>query len=168
MKIQLEKTEELPNSNPAELAKVILSRFGLLPRKKDGTAEMHKLLLELNERKKMAVREKKPETAVITVDEMALFAGIKRQTMYDYLRRWLDLNLLKKTSFVSDGRVIIGYELNGTSLEGSFRKAEEVIRSHLNYSFQLLETLQNEIKREKIKKSLAPREPVSEQGVDTD
>jgi hypothetical protein len=71
--------------------------------------------------------------------------------MYEYLHRWLDLNILKKTSFVNEGKVVIGYELNGTNLEGAFRKAESTIKTHLEDSFKLIETLQNEIKREKLK-----------------
>mgnify|MGYP001564949834 FL=1 len=102
MKIQLEKKEALDQATADELTKVLLARFGLLPRKKDGTAEMHKLLLELYERKKQSNRERRPELAVLPVEEMGVFAGIKRQTMYDYLRRWLDLQLLKKTSFVAN------------------------------------------------------------------
>ena len=151
MKIQLEKAEALHDANNEELAKTLLARFGLLPRKKDGSAAMQKLLLELYECKKQANREKKPELAVLPVELMGAVAGIKRQTMYEYLHRWLDLNILKKTSFVSEGKVIIGYELNGTNLEGAFRKAESTIKGHLESSFRLIELLQTEIKREKLK-----------------
>ena len=150
MKIQLEDSEILPEANTTEVARVLLSRFGLLPRKKDGTAKMHELLLELYERKKKANREKKPESAVMPVEEMGVFAGIKRQTMYDYLHRWLELSVLKKTSFVSGGKVVIGYELNGNNLEGAFRRAETIIKNHIEHSFKLVEHLQNEIKKEKI------------------
>lgn len=153
MKIQLENTEPGEQPSPEEIAKTLLARFGLLPRKKGSNAAMHKLLLELYERKKQANREKKPELAVIPVELMGQVAGIKRQTMYDYLHRWLDLSILKKTSFVSDGKVIIGYELNGTSLESAFRKAESTVKNHLETSFKLVEQLQNEIKREKLKQN---------------
>ena len=85
------------------------------------------------------------------VEEMAFFAGIKRQTMYDYLHRWLDLNILKKTSFVSGGKVVIGYELNGTNLENAFRKAESKIKGHLDASFRVIAGLQKEIKKEKLR-----------------
>ena len=151
MKIQLEKKEAVDQATSEELARVLLSRFGLLPRKKDGTAEMHKLLLELYERKKQSNRERRPELAVLPVEEMGMFAGIKRQTMYDYLRRWLDLQLLKKTSFVANGKVVIGYELNGTNLESTFRKAETAIKNHLDYSFRVIEQLQSEIKKDKLR-----------------
>lgn len=151
MKIQLEKKEAVDQANPEEISRVLLARFGLLPRKKDGTAQMHKLLLELYERKKQSNRERRPELAVLPVEEMGVAAGIKRQTMYDYLRRWLELQLLKKTSFVSNGKVIIGYELNGPNLEGAFRKAEMAIKNHLEDSFRLIEQLQNEIKKEKLR-----------------
>jgi len=152
MEFKLGHAEAVGNS-PDELARVLLSRFGLLPRKKDGSAQLHTLLLELYERKKQANREKRPETAVMPVEEMALHAGIKRQTMYDYLRRWLDLNVLKKTSFVSGGKVVIGYELNGTNLESAFRKAESTLKGHLDASFRIVEKLQNEIKKEKLRAS---------------
>lgn len=154
MKIQLETAEILPNSSVEEMAKTVLARFGLLPRKKDGQAQFNKLLLELYERKKISNREKRPETAVMTVEEMGLFSGIKRQTMYDYLGRWTKLNILKKTSFVFDGKVIIGYELNGPTLETSFKKAEYTIRNHLDDSFNLIRELQNEIKKEKLRQNI--------------
>jgi len=157
MHIRLEKTEATTNE-PEEISRVLLGRFGLLPRKKDGEAQMHKLLLQLYEKKKLSNREKNPELAVIPVEEMAGHAEIKRQTMYEYLHRWLELNILKKTSFVSNGRVVIGYELNGTNLESAFRKAETIIKNHLDDSFKLVEQLQNEIKKEKIKAANAPPE----------
>ena len=56
MKIQLKHAESIDNT-PEEIAKTILTRFGLVPRKKDGTAKFHKLLLELYERKKQANRQ---------------------------------------------------------------------------------------------------------------
>lgn len=149
MKIQLEHREP-ENTTSEHLAHTLLARFGLLPRKKDGSAQMHKLLLELYERKKKSNREHQPEAAVMPVDDMSAYAMIARQTMYDYLNRWLDLNILKKTSFVSNGKVIIGYELNGPTLESSFRKAETTIKNHLDYSFKLLEDLQNTVKKEKL------------------
>jgi len=151
MKIQLEQKEAVDTANSEELAKVLLARFGLLPRKKDGTAQLNKLILELYERKKQANREKKPEIAVMPVETMGAFAGVKRQTMYEYLHRLLDIQVIKKTSFVSNGKVIIGYELNGSNLEGAFRKAESVIKGLLEQSFRLIEGLQNEIKKEKLR-----------------
>jgi hypothetical protein len=154
MNIQLGHAEVLPDAEVAEMARILLARFGLLPRKKDGSAKMHPLLLELYERKKQANKEKKPETAVMPVEEMGMFAGIKRQTMYDYLHRWLNLGILKKTSFVADGKVVIGYELNGNNLEAAFRKAESTIKNHLDDSFKLLMELQNKIKKEKISSTL--------------
>jgi hypothetical protein len=150
MKIELKHSEPIDNSIE-ELSKTLIARFGLIPRKKDATAQFHKLILELYERKKQANKEKKPEIAVMPVEEMGLFAGIKRQTMYDYLRRWLDIQVLKKTSFVANGKVVIGYELNGTNIENAFRKAEYVIKNNIEQSFKLIDELQNEIKKEKIK-----------------
>jgi len=151
IEIQLHKKEPIGQTSE-ELSHVLLARFGLIPRKKDGQAKLHKLLLEMYERKKQANREKMPERAVMPVEEMALHAGIKRQTMYDHLKRWLDLNVLKKTSFVSQGKVVIGYELNGTNLEGAFRKAEATVKAQMDTSFRLIEQLQNEIKKEKLRK----------------
>lgn len=148
---ELQHIEPLPDSDTTELTRIILARFGLLPRKKDGIAKMHSLLLELSERKKESNREKKPELAVLPVEEMALHAGIKRQTMYDYLGRWLKLNVLKKTSFVASGKVVIGYELNGSNLESAFRKAEMAIRNHTEESVELVKKLQAEIKRDKLR-----------------
>ncbi len=162
MKIQLEHSEVPEQALTEDIAKTLLARFGLLPRKKDGNAQMHKLLLELSERKKAANRDKKPETAVMPVEDMGLFAGIKRQTMYEYLHRWLDLNILKKTSFVSNGKVVIGYELNGTNLEGAFRKAESTIKTHLDDSFKLIEKLQNEIKKDKLRTGASEEAPSPE------
>jgi hypothetical protein len=159
LKIQLEHAEALPDASVEELARTLLSRFGLLPRKKDGSAAMHKLLLELYERKKVANRDRAPERAVIPVEMMGNVAGIKRQTMYEYLHRWLDLQILKKTSFVSDGKVVVGYELNGANLEGAFRKAEAAIRNHLEASLRIVDTLQNEIKKDKIRAGLKSDEP---------
>jgi hypothetical protein len=155
---------EAVNHNVEELSKVLLARFGLSPRKKDGEAQLHKLLLELSERKKQANREKKPEAAVMPVEEMALHAGIKRQTMYDYLKRWLDLQILKKTSFVSSGKVVIGYELNGTNLESAFRKAESTIKAHLDESFRVIGLLQNEVKKEKLRKGITDEESSQSEG----
>ena len=161
MEILLENAEATSN-DVEEIAKILVVRFGLAPRKKDGNAQLHKLLLHLYERKKEANREKRPEAAVVPVEEMALHAGIKRQTMYDYLHRWLDLQILKKTSFVSNGKVVIGYELNGTNLEGAFRKAETTIQNQLDASFKLIEGLQNEIKKEKLRENANAASPSEE------
>ncbi|MEK6961530.1 MAG: hypothetical protein AABX47_10265 [Nanoarchaeota archaeon] len=151
MKFQLAHTEAQPDANSDEIARTILARFGLLPRKKDGQAKMHSLLLEMYERKKTANREKKPEAAVMTVEDMGVFAGIARQTMYEYLNRWLDLNILKKTSFVVEGKVTIGYELNGPTIEAAFKKAQQTLSNHVETSLELVSRLQNEVKRDKLK-----------------
>jgi hypothetical protein len=156
MKIELDLVEPVEQASSDELAKIILARIGLLPRKKDALANFHKLLIELYERKKIANRDRKPELAIMTVEEMGLQAGIKRQTMYDYLNRWLLLNVLKKTSFVSDGKIITGYELNGSNPEAAFKKAEYVIQNHLSTTFDIIRDFQNELKKEKLKQS--PRE----------
>jgi len=156
MKFELEIIEPLPDAGSEEVARTILARFGLLPRKKDATAQMHRLLLEMYEKKKLANREKKPEEAVITVEQMGAFAGIKRQTMYDYLRRWLSLNIIKKTSFVAGGKLVIGYELNGSNLESAFKKAEFTLKNHVEQSLNYVRMLQNEVKKEKIRHNIQP------------
>jgi hypothetical protein len=156
MKIELDLIEPVERASSNELAKIILARLGLLPRKKDALANFHKLLIELYERKKIANRDRKPELAVMTVEEMGIHAGIKRQTMYDHLNRWLLLNVLKKTSFVSDGKIITGYELNGSNPESAFKKAEYVIQSHLATTFEIIKEFQNELKKDKL------RQPVEE------
>lgn len=160
MKIHLHTVEPVPEATQEELAKVVLARFGLLPKKRDAKAKFSKLLLELYERKKEANKERKPESAVMTVEEMGAYAGIARQTMYDYLSTWKTLQILKKTSFVADGKVIIGYELNGTNLEGAFKKAENMIRAHTELSLSMIRQLQNEIKKEKLR---SPQTGESEQ-----
>lgn len=151
MKIELDLVEPVELSSSDELAKVILARLGLLPRKKDALAKFHKLLIELYERKKIANRDRKPELAVMTVEEMGVCAGIKRQTMYDHLNRWLILNLLKKTSFVFEGKIITGYELNGTNLESAFKKAEFVIHNQMTITQDIVRQFQNELKKEKLR-----------------
>lgn len=153
MNIQLSHAEAMPDASPEDIARTILSRLGLIPRKKDGQARMHSLLLELSERKKAGNREKRPELSVMPVEEMGVFASIARQTMYEYLGRWTGLGILKKTSFVTNGRVIIGYELNGPTLESAFKKAEQCIANHVQTTLDLVRRLQTEVKREKLKKA---------------
>ena len=162
MEILLENVEPLPGSTSEELAKIITTRFGLTPRKKDGNAKIYTILLELYEKKKTSNRDKKPEAGLMTVEEMALYAGIKRQTMYDYLHRFLDLNIIKKISFVNQGKVIIGYELNGNTLEQSFRKAEQTIHNNLETSFKIINEIQGTIKKEKLRQKTGEVEDVSE------
>ena len=153
MKIELGYLNPGPGASSEELSKVILARFGLLPRKKDAKAGFHSLLFELYERKKEANRSQNPEKAVMSVEEMGAFAGIKRQTMYDYLNRWLMLQIIKKTSFVKNKTVIMGYELNGSNLENAFRKAETIVKDHVEQSLDLIKELQNEIKKDKLKEN---------------
>lgn len=149
-KIILKHEEASMNPTSEELAKVVLSRIGLQPRKKGATEKMHRTLVELYEKAKMAHREKNPEAAVMTVEEMGYFAGITRQTMYDYLRRWLDLNLIIKTSYIKDNSVVIGYKLNGSTLEVAFEKAKVQIVNHLDLTSKYINQLQKLIKNEKI------------------
>jgi len=159
--------DQKPPANPTseELAKLVLKRMGLDPRKSGSTDRMFQTMLELYERSKLAHREKKPEQAVMTVEEMGMYAGITRQTMYDYLRRWIDLNMIVKTSYIKDNKVIIGYKLNGLTLEAAYDKAMSRITSNLNETKQYLNQLQKLIKNEKISQSMGgkPQETTAEE-----
>ena len=141
-----------PNSN--ELANVIINRLGLMPRKKGSTDKMHKPLLELYEKAKEAAKTKDQRLAVMTVEEMAFFAGITRQTMYEYLKRWLGIAVIVKTSYIDhNGKAVIGYRLNGNTLEDAFEKTQMKIRNNLEFSLKYIKELQRLIKNEKISKS---------------
>ncbi|MFO8016246.1 MAG: helix-turn-helix domain-containing protein [Candidatus Woesearchaeota archaeon] len=150
-KIVLTNNEPGMNPSAEELAQVIMARIGLMPRKRGSTDRMHNILLELYERAKQAYRKKKPEIAVMTVEDMGDFAGISRQTMYDYLGRWTDIGLIIKTSFINQGRVIIGYKLNGNTLEQAFQKSISAIQDNLNTTQSLIKELQRSVKNEKIR-----------------
>jgi hypothetical protein len=149
-KIVLTNKETGLNPTGEELAKIILARIGLEPRKSGSTENMHKVFMELYARMKMANREKKPEAAVMTVEEMGVFAGITRQTMYDYLKRWLALNTIVKTSYIKDGKVIIGYKLNGATIESAFEKTALSIQNNLEITKKYVQELQRVLKNEKI------------------
>ena len=144
-----------PGSNPTsdELARIIVDRLGLNPRKENSTKDMYRTFLEFYERAKQAAQQKKPELAVITVEEMAIYAKITRQTMYDYLRRWTHLNMIVKTSYIKDTRVIIGYKLNGSTLESAFDKARVKIQNNLDLTQKYVLELQRVLKNEKISKA---------------
>lgn len=149
-KIVLQNHEPSVNPTSEELARIVMTRIGLEPRKSGATDKMYRTLMELYERSKAAHRDKKPEYAVMTVEEMGAFAGITRQTMYDYLRRWLDLNMIVKTSYIIDNKVVIGYKLNGSTLEASFQKAMAEINSSMDLTMKYIQELQKLIKNEKI------------------
>ena len=93
-RIILQNIEPDIDDDSKEIATVIINRLGLMPRKKGSTEKMNQVLIELYERAKKASREKKPTLALMTVEEMGLCADITRQTMYDYLKRWIDLDLI--------------------------------------------------------------------------
>lgn len=158
MKIILTNKESELNPTGEELSKVILGRMGLEPRKRGATDNMHRVLIELYERQKAANREKKPELAVMTVEEMGVFAGITRQTMYDYLKRWLVLNFIIKTSYIKDTKVIIGYRLHGATVESAFEKAILTINNNLQITQKYIQELQRVLKNEKISQSFAVKE----------
>jgi hypothetical protein len=138
------------NPTSEELAKIVMTRLGLEPRKSGATENMYRVLTELYERSKTAHRQKQPEHAVMTVEEMGAFAGITRQTMYDYLKRWLDLSMIVKTSYITNNKVVIGYKLNGSTLETSFEKARQQIAHNLELTSKYITELQRRIKNEKI------------------
>ena len=148
-------TEEEPGMNPnsIELADVIIKRIGLYPRKEGSTQNMNRTFIELYERAKRAAQKKKPEEAVMTVEEMGTFAGITRQTMYDYLKRWTDLGLIIKTSYIKGNDVIIGYKLNGNTIESAFEKTYMKIKNNLETTQKYIKELQKIVKNEKIKKA---------------
>ncbi len=151
-----EPTSVDPDST--ELAKVIMARMGLTPRKKGSTDKMYRVLIELYERMKIANKEKKPELAVLTVEDMGNFAGITRQTMYDYIKRWLDLDLIAKTTYIYEGNVIVGYKLNGATLENAFEKAKVQVQNNLDMTLKYVKELQNSIKKEKISETMKKKE----------
>ena len=161
-KIILNSVEASMNPTSEELAKVILYRVGLMPRKKGATEKMFHTFLELYERAKSSYRDKKPEKAVMTVEEMGLFAGITRQTMYDYLGRWLELGLIQKASYIKDDKVVIGYKLAGNTLESAFEKAMQKINGHMDITVKYVAELQKLIKNEKISISQKMRAADSE------
>ena len=147
-------TDQEPGMNPdsKELANVLVNRMGLMPRKKGSTDKMHRTLLEFYERSKKAAKNKDQRLALITVEEMAFFAGIKKQTMYDYLGRWLELNLIVKTSYINqEGKAVQGYRLNGNTLEDAFEKTQAKIRTNLEFTAKYIKELQRIVKNEKIR-----------------
>ncbi len=147
----LRHIEPTLNPDSEELADIIVHRMGLMPRKKGSTGRMQRVLIELYERTKEAGKEKKPAVAVITVEEMGLHAGISRQTMYEYIKRWLDLDLITKTSYISlNQKMIVGYKLNGNNLESAFDKARSRIVNNLDLTAKYIGELQKVLKNEKI------------------
>jgi hypothetical protein len=153
MDIQIGLSKPLDNAEPRELTRCILDRFGLLPRKSGAKIRIEDLILEMYEKKKQAYKDKNPNIAIMTVEEMAAFANVSRQTMYDYLYRFLQLSILKKTSFIKDNKLTVGYELSSNNLETSFSKAIETINEELSTSLEIIKKLQNEIKKEKLRYS---------------
>ncbi|NTV23594.1 MAG: hypothetical protein HGA85_04430 [Nanoarchaeota archaeon] len=147
------------NPDSKELAELLIVRMGLSPRKTGSTDQMHKVLLELYERTKLAAKEKKPELAVLTVEEMGNHASISRQTMYDYLKRWIDYDLISKTTYIYENKVIVGYKLNGVTLENAFDKAAVRIKNNVDQTLKLARDLQNTIKKEKISETMKSKDP---------
>lgn len=141
------------NANSEELSKIIIERIGLMPRKKGSTERMYMVLIELYERSKLASKEKSPTASIMTVEEMATFAGITRQTMYDYLKRWLLIDFIIKASYIDKtDKVVIGYKLNGANLETAFEKTRAKINNNLDFTQKYILELQKTIKNEKLSK----------------
>ncbi|PIN79163.1 hypothetical protein COV16_05030 [Candidatus Woesearchaeota archaeon CG10_big_fil_rev_8_21_14_0_10_34_8] len=156
------------NPNSDELAGVIVQRLGLMPRKKGATEKMHNILIELYEKSKTASKEKTPTAALMTVEEMGMHAGISRQTMYDYIKRWHELDLITKTSYIgSDQKVIVGYKLNGSTLESAFEKAKTRILNNLDLTAKYITELQKVLKNEKISKSFDEKKAKKSRGQQT-
>ncbi|MGM5483189.1 MAG: hypothetical protein ACQESF_07020 [Nanobdellota archaeon] len=153
-KIILTNKEPDINAGSAELSSVLIERLGLMPRKKGSTEKMYNVLIELYERAKEASKRKMPNKAIMTVEEMGYFAGITRQTMYDYLKRWIELELINKVSYIdSENNVVIGYRLNGNTLEQAFEKTKTKINNHMDLTQKYIKELQRVVKNEKIKSS---------------
>ncbi len=152
-KIILTNSEPNLNADSNELATVLIERMGLMPRKKGSTERMNRVLIELYEKAKQASQKKNPTMAIMTVEEMAMHAGITRQTMYDYIKRWLALELIHKTSYIDVyNKVNIGYKLNGNTLEQAFEKSKVRINNHLDLTKKFIIELQRTLKNEKISK----------------
>ena len=105
------------------------------------------------ERKKASIRDNKPEVSLFTIEEMAMLSNIKRQTFYDYLDRWLSLGIIKKETYLkSNNEKIRGYELAGNNIEAAFKKVHNNITEHLEQTREMISMLQNEVKKEKLRK----------------
>ena len=150
------------NPESKELANIIISRMGLTPRKLGSTDQMYKVLVELYERTKLSAKEKKPELSVLTVEEMGNHAGISRQTMYEYIKRWLDYELIAKTTYIYENKVIVGYKLNGVTLENAFDKAAVRIKNHVEQTMKYVRELQNTIKKEKISETMKQKDAAAQ------
>lgn len=161
----LRHSEPTLNPNADELAGVIIHRMGLMPRKKGSTEKMHRVLVELYEKAKIAARDKTPTAALMTVEEMGLHAGISRQTMYDYIKRWVELDFITKTSYIgSDQKVVVGYKLNGPTLEGAFDKAKTRVLNNLDLTGKYMSELQRILKNEKISKRFDEKKAHKQKG----
>ncbi|MBR9675625.1 hypothetical protein GOV05_01300 [Candidatus Woesearchaeota archaeon] len=141
-----------------ELANVIINRVGLMPRKKGSTDKMHRVLVELYERTKRSNQNKRPEQAIMTVEEMGACANITRQTMYEYLSRWTDIDLIAKTSYIWEGKVIIGYKLNGPTLESAFSRGFVKLKNNMDMTLKFVSELQKKLKNEKLSQQFKQKE----------
>lgn len=155
MKIILQN-DTIPQDASSELiATILLSRIGLLPRKSGSTKDMHSVILQLYERSKLSNKLSQPQMALMSVEEMAKYANVSRQTFYEYLSRWVELNLIQKQNYVvmspTGKRIYNGYRLNGNNLLAAVEKVNETIQNNMNETIRITKLLQNEIKKEKLR-----------------
>ena len=62
----------------------------------------------------------------------------------------LDLKLIVKTSYIKENKVIIGYKLNGSTLESAFERATVQIKNNMALTLKYTQELQRLVKNEKI------------------
>ncbi len=154
-KITLTDQEPPISSTSDMLANTLVSRIGLMPRKSGATDAMHRVLLEFFERAKKANAQKDPKLAVMTVEEMAVYARITRQTMYEYLERWLMTDLIVKVSYIDAmHKVFVGYKLNGVTLDDAFDAFEKKVHRNVSQTRKLAVQLAKMLKNEKIAQTL--------------
>ncbi|MFT4310264.1 MAG: hypothetical protein ACMXYC_01390 [Candidatus Woesearchaeota archaeon] len=154
-KIILNQIDADISANSTELAQIIVARLGLEPRKKGSTDAIYRVLLEFYERSKQATQYKDPKKAVMTVEEMGYYAKVSKQTMYEYLQRWLLIGMIVKISYIDNaGKVTVGYKLHGNTIEDAFQKAKSVILRHIDQTERYIVELQKKIKNEKISESM--------------
>lgn len=152
---------KIHNNSVDEIARVIIKRLGLGPRKINSKIEIHKLLIEFYERSKKSNQEKQAEIAILTIDEIKDILNLTRQTSYDYINRWLEIRIITKMSYTKNGKLIKGYKLNGPTLEAAFIKCVSTIKEMLDETNDLIHELQKSIKNEKIRNSFKQKEIVT-------
>ena len=82
--------------------------------------------------------------------------------MYEYIKRWLDYELIAKTTYIYENKVIVGYKLNGVTLENAFDKAAVRIKNHVEQTMKYVRELQNTIKKEKISETMKQKDAAAQ------